>query len=346
MDELIILKYLDQTASEAEVMAVKTWLAEKAAHQEEFAQIEKLWKASEQLADYQTFDTKAAWNKMQGLIEAETETTQASRKVKEISLHNQKTSKSPSSSPMLMRIAAGFLIFLMAGLLFYTFFPTDTSSSLLTDKVVNSKDTLLKVPLSDGSVVTLNQHSTLTYPTLFSGDTRKVMLTGEAFFEIAKNPNQPFVIETGETNVKVLGTTFNVNSRNEKHIEVIVASGKVQFGVKEDEKKVVLLEKNEKGIFENNEVNKVKNTDVNFLSWKTGILDFNDKSSTDIIETANRHFNTHIQFEENSPILNCKLTYRIDNQPLGDLLKDLELLFDVEVVSIDKGYLLKGGTCR
>ncbi|MGB0931479.1 MAG: FecR family protein [Chitinophagales bacterium] len=346
MDELIILKYLNQTASKAEIVALEKWVAEKAANQEEFAQIEKLWKASEELTDYQVFDTGVAWNKIQGMIEEDEEMNQASKTPKQIPLYSQNTSKSTSNSPLFMRIAAGFLIFVMAGLLFYTVFSTDNRNVSLTDKVVTSEDNLLRVPLSDGSVVTLNQHSTLTYPSQFSDDTRKVILIGEAFFEVAENPKKPFVIETGETNVKVLGTTFNVNSRNVEHIEVTVASGKVQFLVKENEKKAVILQKNDRGIFENNEVNKFKNTDTNFLSWKTGILDFNDKSSADIIKTANRHFNTDIQFEKNSPILDCKLTYNIDNQPLETLLKDMELFFDVEVVSTDNGYLLKGGTCQ
>lgn len=82
--------------------------------------------------------------------------------------------------------------------------------------------------LADGSTVLLNDSSTLTYPEKFSGSTREVTLTGEAYFDIEHDSAHPFIIHTGELTTTVLGTAFNIRAfKNEKNITVTVTRGKV-----------------------------------------------------------------------------------------------------------------------
>ncbi len=343
MDEYTILKYLNNTASQSEIRAVKNWIAEKKSHQEEFERLKKLWETSEQLSDYQSYDTNAAWNKIQPIILVPEASSNSKPTAKRIPLPNQNSSKSNRS--FVLQIAAGFLVFLMVGFLFYALLSNDNSGNTLTYKTVESKDSLLKIPLSDGSVVSLNQYSTLKYPTTFSSENRKVILTGEAFFEVAENRAKPFIIEAGATNIKVLGTSFNVNSANQEHIEVTVASGKVQFYSKEDDKEMVVLEKGEKGLFENNVVRKDKNTDPNFLSWKTGILEFKNQTLSSIFATTYHHYGIKILIDPSSDISHCKYTSEFDNQSIEAILKEIADYFGFTYIRNGDEYVLKGDGC-
>jgi len=341
MDELIILKYFDKTASQAEIVAVEEWLGQSNANQTEFDRLKKLWRASTQLKDYQAFDKKAAWAKIQAAIE-EKQIDNGEREIRRIPLLKQDTSK--SGRHFALRIAAILLVFFMIGFIFNYF--NERPSNTIAYQTVESEDKILKIPLPDGSVVWLNQHSTLEYPSPFPSDLRTVRLKGEAFFEVAKDKKKPFVIEAGETNVKVLGTSFNVVNREKTPIEVTVESGKVQFYSKKDDAKKVILEKKEKGIFDSNQVLKADNKDVNFLSWKTGVLDFSDETLPKVLATLSRHFDTKIQLSNGSPLAECKLTDQFENQHIEEILKDLQLIFDFSYSSNNGQYLLKGGACE
>jgi transmembrane sensor len=84
----------------------------------------------------------------------------------------------------------------------------------------------IEVLLADGSTVYLNRDSRLTYPESFRGESRRVSLSGEAYFDIAPDTKHPFIIDAGKASVKVLGTSFNVITENaESEVEVYVASG-------------------------------------------------------------------------------------------------------------------------
>ena len=98
------------------------------------------------------------------------------------------------------------------------------------EKKQNSKGTKSIIELSDGSKVWLNADSKIQYPPLFAGNTREIYLDGEAFFEVSKNAQKPFIIHLANGTVRVLGTSFNVRAYdNEKVVETSVATGKVAF---------------------------------------------------------------------------------------------------------------------
>ena len=87
-----------------------------------------------------------------------------------------------------------------------------------------------KLTLADNTVVWLNAGSRLVYPTAFKGKTREVLLFGEAYFEVAKNPEKPFIVNTSDAQIKVLGTQFNVSAYAEdKVIQTVLKEGSVEF---------------------------------------------------------------------------------------------------------------------
>lgn len=130
--------------------------------------------------------------------------------------------------------------------------------------------------LPDGTKVKINSRSNLTYPQLFGDVDRRVLLDGEAFFEVEKNPEKPFVISCSGVTVKVLGTSFNVKAyKNDRYQKIAVVSGKVSVGTSEGEEIVLYPDSmavidNRTGSVTTKGFNKKEE-----LGWCEGILYFN-----------------------------------------------------------------------
>lgn len=121
---------------------------------------------------------------------------------------------------------------------------TDT---VYEQQLVTQKGSRSQIVLPDGSKVWLNAGSTLDYPKQFNGKTRAVQLQGEAYFEVAKNANQPFIVHTKTFDIKVLGTGFNVRAYpNEDSAITSLIHGSVEVITGGKEKRSILLKPNEK----------------------------------------------------------------------------------------------------
>lgn len=146
--------------------------------------------------------------------------------------------------------------------------------------------------LSDGTKVYLNSDSKLEFPKVFHGEERRVSLTGEAFFEVSHHKDMPFVVEVGDSEIKVLGTSFNANHRDE--LSVALLTGKVEVGDKSGNR--IFLEPNEilvkdhegkfnKSFFDPNEI----------IGWKDNYLVFNDEKFEAVLSKLKRWYNVEIE---------------------------------------------------
>lgn len=168
-----------------------------------------------------------------------------------------------------------------------------TSNTLVAETSYQEKKT---VTLSDGTVVWLNGNSELIYSADFSGAERFVQLTGEAFFEVTKNPNKPFVIETNKSKVTVLGTSFNVRSKiAENKTEVVVKTGKVRLENSIGDKKVELIP-NQKGVHDafTNLVTEMEVKDMNDIAWHNDRLIFMNTPLKEVLDDLSRQFEVKI----------------------------------------------------
>jgi ferric-dicitrate binding protein FerR (iron transport regulator) len=131
-----------------------------------------------------------------------------------------------------MKVAAAVLILLGIGTIAYLRRPVSKDGAALaslTEKR-NAKGTKSIIQLPDGSKIWLNADSKLKYPEIFKGATREIYLNGEAFFDVARNTNHPFIIHLTNGTVQVLGTSFNVRAYdNESVVETSVATGRIAF---------------------------------------------------------------------------------------------------------------------
>jgi ferric-dicitrate binding protein FerR (iron transport regulator) len=180
------------------------------------------------------------------------------------------------------------------------------------------------VILPDGTSVWLNSASSLTYPTSFQGKHRTVQLKGEAYFEVAKNPAQPFVVDVNEMRVTVLGTHFNVNAyRNKAQMKTTLLEGSVRLAHLHKE---VLLRPGEQGSVSRKgtamEVSKVNTNKV--MGWKNGYFMFQDDSIEDIMEQIGMWYDVDVEYQGD---MRNKLFGGIysRNKDINELLKGLEL---------------------
>jgi len=187
------------------------------------------------------------------------------------------------------KIAAFIIVLIGFSISGYYIFRFDSNLKIKTENNIKT------ITLPDGSVVTLNTNSLISYPKIFGKNNRTVKFEGEAFFDIRKNPLKPFIIETNKAQIKVLGTSFNVNTGN-KITEVVVKTGKVEFRNIVKNKNKIILTPGEKGISNTEKIYKINNTNLNYLSWKTRFFTYNNEKLKNIISDINKTYQVNIIF--------------------------------------------------
>lgn len=180
-----------------------------------------------------------------------------------------------------------------------------------------------QLTLSDGTKVWLNAASTIKYPPAFSGSERKVSITGEAYFEVARNDRKPFsVLLADSTSVVVTGTHFNINAyQNEKEQQVTLLEGSVTVG---NTIHVTKLEPGTQASIKNKEIIKSKVLDVEEVTgWKDGLFVFHDAPIESIMMQIERWYDAKIIYKATTKqLFNASI---LRKEPLAKVLKLLEL---------------------
>ncbi|MCP4310544.1 MAG: hypothetical protein GY790_04725 [Bacteroidetes bacterium] len=189
-----------------------------------------------------------------------------------------------------------------------------------------------EVFLPDGSIVMLNSLAQLSYPAKFRRGKREVLLSGEAFFEVERNPQKPFIVRIEEkAMVEVLGTSFNIRSEpSGEAVTVLVVEGRVAFSDAEEELSVLFLNKDEQASLSDGILKREKAVNKNMLSWKTGILYFNQSFIGDVAVQLASHYDREILLEEDISG-DLQFTSTIDNQELESVLEELSMVLGLTI---------------
>lgn len=177
-----------------------------------------------------------------------------------------------------------------------TYQGNDAVHSLIYNEVIVPDGKTFRLTLSDGSMVHLNAGSTLKFPVNFlSGHDRQVFLKGEAYFEVARDETSPFLVSTAGIGVKVLGTSFNVNSYEGLTSYAVLAEGKVEVyredGMNSD---AVIIAPGEKASLEGERLT-IDEVDLeDYLGWRNGMLSFNNEPFDAILQKIERHYGVSI----------------------------------------------------
>jgi ferric-dicitrate binding protein FerR (iron transport regulator) len=299
-----LVKYLLQEASVEEMATVEAWVAAAAENQAYFDQFRTIWERSKALSVTSTADENVAWQRFQNRI------------------HARPVVKSPAQFAW-MRVAALVVVIIGAGLAAY-YSLREKPAPLLTAQATG---TVKSNTLSDGSVVTLNKNSSITYPQRFEGDARSVELKGEAFFDVTPNKSKPFIIRINDVTVTVVGTSFNIRSENGT-TEVIVATGVVQV---QRRNKTLTLRPNEKITVKQQDSLLVKAPETTHLYnyYQSNEFVCDNTPLWKLVAVLNKAYNVNIVIGRDS-LRALPLTTTFPNESLDHILQVICLTFNLK----------------
>lgn len=315
MDDILLTKYLLKEANETEASEVRKWLAEHPDHEKQYAGMQWIWNASNALQGQLHVDEEAAWNRF-------------------VRHRNSLAPRQPQRSSGQLRplrwlyyAAAVLLIPLTAVLLIYYFGGSGSRvQATYETAALRRTDTL-----ADGTVITLNSFSALRYSQNPSTNRRSATLEdGEVFFKVKQDPKKPFVVQSGEISITVLGTAFHVKRRGAE-TEVIVENGRVRVAALEKQaelgaKQRVAINTVEKKFEESMVADQLHNyyVDNRFVLEDTPLWR--------IVEVLNEAYDTAIVIE-NPRLRKLTLTTTLR---LGDLADNLHVISETLGIQVEQ----------
>jgi len=297
----LLEKHFQQQTSEKEEKRVQKFRKENSS---EYLMLQQLWYSHAQI-EVRDYDSQKVWPQV-------------------LKAAQDRKSNLTFIYSRLRQVAAVALI-VIAGSLFAYFMMQQRQKApaiIAMETLSGQTDSVL---LADGTTVWLNRNSRLYYPEQFKGKTRQVKLEGEAFFEVAKNAGQPFIIETDHSEVRVLGTSFNVDAGS-NCTTVQVSTGKVKVRSTHSNSETELLP-NEMAVVSNDGLEKSSITNPNYLSWKTGIFIFDNTPLNQVVEDLNRYYKKPIVLKTDKTGL--FFSARFEKAKQDDIIEIIKITFNL-----------------
>jgi len=323
IDPELLVRFISGEATAQERQTVDHWLEADLKNKTYLKELSTIWNASVSSGDFHPGWLKEDWSKVLQRIDT-LRIKEPNKPVKQRSLVYDFT-----------RMAA--TIILCVGVYFLIQYLYTRGSV----KETIASEGIKTITLPDGSKVYLNSNAKLSYPEIFNTETREVTLEGEAFFVITSDAQKPFLIKTDAVTTEVVGTSFNVNSDNDS-IVVTVVTGKVMLY--EERNSAIAMTAGEQGVYNDGGLKLKVNDDLNFLSWKTNLLVFKNTSLSKVIYDLNRHFGKQITLASNN-LAACALTSSYQNQTLEEILRELTVVFSIEIEKANGEIIIKGKGC-
>ncbi|EHQ25785.1 FecR family protein [Mucilaginibacter paludis] len=209
--------------------------------------------------------------------------------------------------------------------------------------VVTKRGEHKKILLADGSLIWLSSESHLTFRKLFKAATRDIEFEGEAFFDIAKDKAHPFIVHTGTTTTRVLGTSFNITAyKANRHITLSLLTGKVAFSTAGAQKFVV---PGQMIIYDKASwlmtVKKLPDTQL-ITARRDGLYEYRNVRVEDVVNDVSRNFNAHIQLA--GSVKNRLFYGRVKpGETVEQFLQKLAKVVDARLIKVDDGFILTEG---
>ncbi len=230
-------------------------------------------------------------------------------------------------SSKVLRIAAVFALLMgISTVVYYNYFKVP-SAQMLSLNTANSSGAIIKT-LTDGSVIFLASNTLLSYPDQFADNKREVQLKGEAFFDIKQDVTKPFVIETDEAIIQVLGTAFNVKNYSKNDFELIVNRGKVKVTLKKNQSQSQYVIAGES--VKISKLSLVKTISKGNVEWYKQKMLFKDETLLNIIRVLNTNYNTRFSVE-NAEIGNRRITIAFNQEPASTMAEIICLTLNLKV---------------
>ena len=268
-------------------------------------------------------------------------------------LHDKMNSRKVSGQkvlrmPVLRYIAAACVVGVIA---FISFMLITNTKKDQTDKMelavfkTSAGNEVRTDTMPDGSTITINKNSSISYTSAFNTINREVQLSGESYFDIVPDNTKPFIITVDDLKIKVVGTSFNVRKiPSDKTIEVQVVKGIVKMYTKEKEITVI---KGQTGIYTRHDhALKLKNTlDVNSIGYATKTFSFTDISLTEVCDYLEKAFNVTIKLDAEK-FAECRLTAQFKDKTLTYILDVINATLNTTYTQNSNTIYINGNGCQ
>ncbi len=299
----VLIKHIKGECSSDENALVESWLKEPETYRH-YSKLNRIWQETGKLPDGLLIDSNKAW-----------------KAIREKHLARKGNKR---ILPLYLKVAASLLILFGAFFMFRN--TVDKAPEII---VVETGNKIKEVVLPDKSVVNLNANSYLSYSGNFKRN-RNIKLKGEAFFNVTRDKKHPFVVNSKSTQIRVLGTSFNIKEQNGL-VTVGVNTGRVEVSDSLLNKKTVLSP----GEFVEIDQEKVRMTkgqhnNNNYMSWITKKIKFNDTPLADVVEFLSGYYKTELVIK-NKELSNYVLTASFNDQGLAEVLEVVSLTLSLRV---------------
>lgn len=326
----LLYKYVAGICTEKEHNDIKTWLSSDPSHKTVLEDVKKIWETSDFLGmDHvdDHLDLENEWARMQQKMQSTGAPKQLKLQKYQRSYDKSGTKRSKEVVWQISRVAALIALTIGVAYLMSQFFYNDQYDLAETEselrEIYTEPRQLAGVTLRDGSRVNLSVDSKIRLSESFNANSRTVYLDGQAYFDVNHQPDRPFIVKTGNTEIKVLGTGFSVRAYpDDSNIQVVVQSGSVALNSNLDTStESVVLKAGELGEMdvESGFVNVIQVDVKDYLGWLEGRLVFKDAKLTHVSRDLERWFG--VEFYINDEALKSRrLTAVLDNRSLRNVL--------------------------
>ncbi|WP_234572955.1 FecR family protein [Rhodohalobacter sp. 614A] len=337
---VLIQRYVTGNATFEERRSLEEWMNQNADNRKLVEEIEEIWRMTPE--ENFSVDVEHAWQQFR--LEKQKPLRVVSEK-RERSARKQSAVYSDSKTMMyVLRAAAVVLVMFIAGSFSYYLTQLELKSEEIAEKsmfyqmqeMVTSRGEKAKVRFSDGTEVVLNSASSIRFPKEFRGSKREVYLDGEAFFKVAHDPDQPFIVHSHEAEVQVLGTEFNVRGWEEdSEMEVVVREGKVSVKSivteSEDQPEVILTKGFKTELIRGEGLSPAVKVDPRYhMIWTSGGMHFDSVPLYKVFRDIERRFDVNI-FLDDEDMMDVPFTSTFQYAELDEILS-------VIAASLEIGY--------
>ncbi len=231
------------------------------------------------------------------------------------------------------RVAAVLIIPILLYTAYIQFFEKNHTQTSITSQLVtvsSQAGTITNLELPDGSKVCLNAGSSISYPNFFDDAKREVSLTGEAYFNVVKNKKVPMIISAGNVNLKVYGTSFNVNAfPTEESVKVTLVEGSISmsspFGKLKDKEEFFIEPGQTITYISDSKKLTIENEDTYlYTAWKDGILLFRDNTFASVLKQLSLKYNVDIELKDQS-LASIPMDATFKDENVNEILRLLSL---------------------
>jgi len=333
IDLELIVRYLAGEATHQEEKDIEAWMKRNPENRQVIETFEQTWREKMNLSH--PFNAEAAWSRLHKEMARE----------EKGSVHNPRRMQSPEPASgksyrkqrpraawQFMRAAAAILL-IGAGILFYVQHSADIDEGIPTSEVVTEPGERAQLQLSDGTHIRLNVDSKLTYPKDFEGGTRVVELSGEAYFDVARD-QRPFYVKADGAVIRVIGTEFNVQSyAADQLVQVVVAKGRVGVRDADDQAEEVALERGDlaqlkldgRGILQVSQ-----DVDLDWhLGWLDNRMEFRDTPIEQVAAMLERWHKVEIRIADPG-LADLRFTAEFQDESIREILGVLQSTLQLE----------------